>query len=284
MTQRRTTTKKPAAATTTAKPKTRRRTKTVSSRRTKTSAGSFVNFFVPLFFILCIVFCLGFLGFMGYRTVTASSFFDVKQIEVKGTNKVSREDIERIVRIESEKNGVWNADLQKIREQIENTPYVKSATVSRILPDGIRVNITERSQKAVARIDGGDFWVDDDGVVLVLVGKDETRPPFFIQGWNRDKNEKAQAENKERVKIYLDMLDQWQEYDLAKRVKAVDLTSVKEPFAITEDSGEKVAIELESSNLAKRLKDGIKAIAGKGSNYQAVNIEGQNMVLVPRSN
>ena len=283
MTQRKTATKKTSTATT-AKPKTRRRTKTVSSRRTKTSAGSFVNFFVPLFFILCIMFCIGFLGFMGYRTVTASSFFDVKQIEVKGTNKVSREDIERIVRLESEKNGVWNADLQKIREQIENTPYVKTATVSRILPDGIRVNITERSQKAIARIDGGDFWVDDDGVVLVLIGKDETRPPFFIQGWNRGRDEKAQAENKERVKIYLDMINEWQEYDLAKRVKAVDLTNVKEPFAITEDSGEKVAIELESNNLAKRLKDGIKAIAGKGSNYQAVNIEGQNMVLVPRSN
>lgn len=284
MTQRRKTTIRKPATATTSKPRTRRKTTTVSSRRTNKTAGNFVNFFVPLFFILCIVFCLGFLGFMGYRTVTASSFFNVKQIEVKGTTKVSREDIERIVRLESEKNGVWNADLQKIREQIESTPYVKTATVSRILPDGIRVNITERNQKAVARIEGGDFWVDDDGVILVSVGKEETKPPFFIQGWNRDKNEKAQADNKERVRIYLEMLDQWQEYDLAKRVKAVDLTNVKEPFAITEDSGEKVAIELENGNLAKRLKDGIKAIAGKGSNYQAVNIEGQNMVLVPRSN
>ena len=80
------------------------------------------------------------------------------------------------------------------------------------------------------------------------------------------------------------MLDQWQEYELAKRVKAVDLTNIKEPKAITLDSGESVAIELENGDLANRLKDGIKAIAGRGSNYQAVNIEGQKMVLVPRSN
>lgn len=276
----------PAKKTTTAtKPKTRRKTTTASSRRTtRKGAGNFVNFFVPLFFILCILFCIGFLAFMGYRTVTASSFFDVKQIEIKGTNKVSRGDIEKIVRLESEKNGVWNADLRKIREEIEKADFVKTATVSRILPDGIRVNVTERNPKAVARIDGGDFWVDDDGVVLVLVAKDEMRPPFFIQGWNRDKTEKAQDENKERVKIYLDMMNEWQEFELAKRVKAVDLTNVKEPLAITEDSGERVAIEVENGNLAKRLKDGIKAIAGKGSNYQAVNIEGQNMVLVPRKN
>ncbi len=279
-TRKRTTAKKP---TTTAKPKTRRKTST-TSRRTNKGTGNFVNFFVPLFFILCIVFCIGFLAFMGYRTVTASSFFDVKKIEVRGTNRVSREEVEKIVRVESEKNGVWNADLGKIREEIEKSNFVKAATVSRILPDGIRVNITERNTKAIVRIEGGDFWADEDGVIVVLAGKDEIRPPFFIQGWNREKSEKAQEENKERVKIYLEMLNEWQEYELAKRVRAVDLTSLKEPFAITEDSGEKVAIELENNNLGKRLKDGIKAIAGKGNNYQAVNIEGQNMVLVPRSN
>src|SRR5215204_4781243 len=103
MTQRRKTTAKKTPATTTSKPRTRRKTTTVSSRRTKKTASNFVNFFVPLFFILCIMFCLGFLGFMGYRTVTASSFFDVKQIEVKGTNKVSREDIERIVAAQTER-------------------------------------------------------------------------------------------------------------------------------------------------------------------------------------
>ncbi|MGI9054439.1 MAG: cell division protein FtsQ/DivIB [Pyrinomonadaceae bacterium] len=281
-TRKRTPAKKTTATT---KPRTRRKTSTPSSRRTtRKGAGNFVNFFVPLFFILCILFCIGFLAFMGYRTVAASSFFDVKQIEVKGTNRVSREAVEKIVRVESEKNGVWNADLQKIREEIEKADFVKTATVSRILPDGIRVNVTERTPKAIARIDGGDFWIDEDGVVLVLAGKDEMKPPFFIQGWNRNKNEKAQEENKERVKIYLDMLNDWQEYDLDKRVRAVDLTNVKEPKANIIDSGEIVAIEVENGNLAKRLKDGIKAIAGKGSNYQAVNIEGQNMVLVPRSN
>lgn len=221
---------------------------------------------------------------MGYRTVTASSFFDVKQIEVKGTSKVSREDIEKIVRLETEKNGVWNADLQKIREQIENTPYVKSATVSRILPDGIRVNITERKPTAIARIDGGDFWVDDDGVILVLVGKDDTRPPFFIQGWNRDKSEKAQTENKERVKIYLDMLTELQEYELAKRVKSVDFTNPKEPVGFIEDSGFPVKIVFEMKDLSEEMKNAVKAIAGKGANYDTVSFAGQKTILSPRKN
>ena len=68
------------------------------------------------------------------------------------------------MRAESEKSGVWNADLQKIRKS-RKTDFVKTAMVSRILPDGIRVNVTERIPKAVVRIEGGDFWADDDGVI-----------------------------------------------------------------------------------------------------------------------
>lgn len=279
-TRKRTTAKKKTVA---RKPKTRRKTPAVS-RRTRKGADNFVNFFVPLFFILCILFCIGFLTFMGYRTVTASAFFDVKKIEIRGTNRISREEIEKIVRLESEKNGVWNADLKKIREEIEKSNFVKSATVSRILPDGIRVNITERKPTALARIEGGDFWVDEDGVVLVLAGKDEAKPPFFIQGWNREKSEKAREENKERVKIYLDILNDCQEYDLAKRLESVDLANIKDPSAITLISGERVSIKLEEGNYAGRLKEGIKAIAGRVDNYRGVNFVGQKIVLVPRSN
>jgi hypothetical protein len=262
--------------------KTRRKTPAAGKRRTRKEAGNFVNFFVPAFFILCILFCLGFLIFMGYRTVTASSFFDVKKIEIKGVSRVSRDDIERIVRAETERNGVWNADLEKMRGEIEKANFVKTATVSRILPDGIRVNVTERTPKAVARIDGGDFWVDEDGVVLVLVGKDEARPPFFIQGWNREKSEKAREENKKRVKIYLEMLTDWQEYELDKRVKAVDLSALNEKIAIIEDSGYPVKVKFETDDYSEELKTAITAVAGKGDRYEAVIISGPKAFLSER--
>src|SRR5215211_3744060 len=140
---------------TTTPAKARRKTATT---RTRTGAGNFVNFFVPLFFIISILFSLGFLGFMGYRTVTASSFFDVKAIEVRGVKRVPREEIEKIVRSEAEAHGVWNTDLNEIRQNIEKITFVKTATVSRVLPNGLRINVVEREPKAVVRIDGGDFW------------------------------------------------------------------------------------------------------------------------------
>jgi cell division septal protein FtsQ len=136
---RKTTLKNKTAAT----PKRRRVTKP-AARRTAKSSGNFANFFVPLFFIFCILFCLGFLGFMGYRTVTASEFFDVKKIDVRGVTHASKGDIERIVSAQTEKLGVWNADLKDIKDKVERLDYVKSAAVSRVLPDGVRVNVVER--------------------------------------------------------------------------------------------------------------------------------------------
>src|SRR5215207_10662330 len=121
-TRKTTTLKNKAAAT----PATKRRRAAKPAVRRAKSGGNFANFFVPLFLILCILFCLGFLGVMGYRTVTASEFFDVKKIEVRGAVHASKSDIEKIVAAYTEKSGVWNADLKEIKEKVERLDYVKS--------------------------------------------------------------------------------------------------------------------------------------------------------------
>jgi hypothetical protein len=67
------------------------------------------------------------------------------------------------------------------------------------------------------RTDGGDFWADEEAVILGAVGKDEARPPFVLRGWDEAKNERAAKENRERVKIYGKMMIEWQDYELARR-------------------------------------------------------------------
>ena len=221
---------------------------------------------------------------MGYRTVTASSFFDVKAVEIRGVKRVQREEVEKIVRSEAEVRGVWNADLNEIRQNIEKITFVKTATVSRVLPNGLRINVTEREQKAVVRIEGGDFWADEDAVVLSEVGKTDARPPYVLFGWDRSRSEQANKDNRERVRLYREMLEAWQEVELAKRVSAVDLSNLREPKAIVSDSGELVRISLGQENFGERLKKGIKAIAGKSDLYEAVSFNGQNFILSPRKN
>jgi len=277
---RKTTLKSKPAATA---PKRRRAAKT-PVRRTAKSGGNFANFFVPLFLIFCILFCLGFLGFMGYRTVTASEFFDVKKIDVRGTLQASKSDIEKIVSAQTEKSGVWNADLKEIKDKVERLDFVKTAAVSRVLPDGVRVNVVELVPKAVVRLGGADYWTDDESVILAQVEKNEDRPPFALRGWDESKTDKAVKENQLRVKMYQKMLEEWKTFDLAKRVKEVNLTDLDKPKAIIEDSGVNVFIDLGKEDFGKRLQKGIEYIANKGATYEGIELVGQNTRLVPRQN
>ncbi len=212
---------------------------------------------------------------MGYRTVTAAAFFDVKTIDIRGINKIPKEDIEKIVRDSAEKSGVWKADLKEIKDGIEKFTLVKSVVVSRVLPDGIRVNVNERVPRAVVQLGSGNFWADDDALILGAVEKNDERPPFALHGWNEDKTDKAVKDNQERVKIYQKMLAEWQNFELAKRVDSVDLTDLQEPLAIVQDSGEVVTIILSRENFGKRLQTGLEKIAGKGKQVKSIDLRSQ---------
>jgi cell division septal protein FtsQ len=228
------------------------------------------------------VVCLGALGFLGYQTVTASDFFNVARIEVRGTERASAADLKRIVEIQTEKSGVWNADLPVIKEKLERMQFVKSAAVSRVLPNGIRVQIVERIPQALVRTSGGNVLVDSDGNVIAPALAKEPSLPFAMTGWSEMKSEAAGKENAERVKMYQKMLSEWEEHTLASRVLLVDMADLREPRALIEDSGTTVSIALGRDKFGEYLKRGINAIVGKGDMFEAVNLVGQNMVLAPR--
>lgn len=246
-------------------------------------AGKFASFFVPIFFIVGILFCLGFLSLMGYRTATASAFFDVKTIEVRGVTRASRDDIERLVHQQANKSGVWNADLDEIKKNVEELMFVKSAVVSRVLPGGLRVSVTERVPRVVVRTKAGDFWTDEDSVMLGAVKEGEPHPPFVLRGWDESKNEKSAKENQERVKIYLKMLNEWQDFELAARVNAVNLADLQDPQAIVSDSGEAVTISLGKENFGKRLQKALEVVANKGNQIESIISNGQNVVIKYRA-
>ena len=237
---------------------------------------------VPIVLSVVILACLGIVFFLTYETIAASNFFRLRNVKVLGTARASASDIEKIVTSNAEKPGVWNADLLAIKQKIENVTFVKTAAVSRRLPSGLNVTVTERVPVAIVRLGGGDFLADGEGTILAPVKAEEKQIPFALLGWSEEKSEKAAKENSERLKMYQKMLAEWKDYDLAKRVKQVDITDLREPKATLEDSGMPVTIMLSRDNFGKQLADGIKAIVGKGTMFEGVNLVGQNLILVPR--
>ncbi len=256
------------------------RTSAAKSRRRATSSRvsrnavseSFGRYGLPLLICCVLMGGLAVLGVFGYRTATESGFFKVRSIDIRGNDKTLAEDIRRIVASEVERPGVWNADLADIKLKLEKFPFVKSASVSRILPAGIRVDIVERAPAALVHLRSGDFLIDGDGAILSAAGVNDKDFPVVLYGWDEAKTERAPADNATRLKLYKKMLDEWKQFDLISRVKQVDLSDIKEPTAVVEDSGRQISIMLAKDSLGKSLKTAIDAVAGKGTRIKSVNI------------
>ncbi len=252
---------------------TKPRGRAVSSRVSRKGVSqSFGRFGLPLLLCCVLIFGLAVLGVFGYRTATESNFFKVRSIDVRGNEKTPAEDIRRIVASEVERPGVWNADLADIKLKLEKFPFVKSAAVSRMLPAGIRVDVIERTPAAIVHLRSGDFLIDGEGAILSGAVGNEKDFPVVLYGWDEAKTERAPADNAARLKLYKKMLDEWRQFDLVSRVKQVDLSDLKEPTAVVEDSGRPIAIMLAKDSLGKSLKTAIDAVTGKGNKVKSVNI------------
>lgn len=234
---------------------------------------------IPAAVLLLLVAGIMFMSLSGYQTATASSFFNLKNVEVRGIERTPKDDIVRVVTAGVEKTGVWNADLAEAKIKIEKFPFVKSASVSRDLPGGIRVNIVERVPIAIVKLTNGNFLVDGEGTALVPVKGNEKDFPFILQGWDESKTEKAGPDNLARLKVYRRMVDESQQFQVAGRVKELSLANPREPVALVEDSGRVISVSLSRDNLGKSLKMAIDAFTGKGAKIKSVDAGGVHPII-----
>ena len=77
--------------------------------------------------------------------------------------------------MQTEKTGVWNADLPGMKEKLEKMPFVKTAAVSRVLPNGIRVQICRAFRRRSCERRSGDMLVDAEGDDARSQRKEESR-------------------------------------------------------------------------------------------------------------
>ena len=198
---------------------------------------------------------------VGYRVASSASLFQVRTVDVEGTSRTSSEEIEGLVRRAVSKTGVWRANLSALSLELGRLPGVRHAVVTRVLPDRLRVRITERVPIAVIRSSAGHFiWVDEDGVGLGEMKATDQMPPFFIRGWNEEGTTDAGKENVERVKKYLEAVREWQAAGLAERVSEINLIDVHDVRAQLSGKDSDIEVRLGAMDLGERLKTALKVL------------------------
>jgi hypothetical protein len=222
------------------------------SSRAKTSGWRKSLPYLPLAAKITVPVIVGILLFAGYRAAASASFFHARSVDVSGTARVSAKQISDVVLDRVAATGVWRADLDGISRELKKVPWVKDAVVSRVLPDGLRVRITEREPRAVVRTGAGKFiWVDDDAVSL---GQASPADQIFMRGWDEEGTEAARAQNRERVEKFLAMTRDLEARGISSRVSEVNFGDLRDVRAQLTGDDSQIEIQLGGEDLGNRLK------------------------------
>ena len=251
----------------------------------------FLRRYAPAMLLVFFAILTGVLLFVGYRAVTATALFDLKTIDVAGTNRIEAEDVRQIVKRTALKTGVWNAEINEIRNEIEKLAWVKSAVVSRVLPDGLRVRVFERTAKAVVRNENKTFWVDEDGKMLGNITEKDSAS-IILQGWESENanSDFPQKRNLERLVLFGKLQEELKKAGTLDRVKIIDaedLQNVKMSVSTTAATTP-IPVYLGKEEFLPRLNDALLMIdgfarSGELAEYQYFISKDGNVSAVPKS-
>ena len=147
------------------------------------------------------------------------------QIELKGNHIVAREAV--LQQFGRDRNrSVLRVPLDARRSEIEQIPWVESASVQRILPNHIRVELTERTPVAFARNGNELTLIDAHGVILDRPQGEDLRFPIV----NGVSDELPRDLREKRMQVCLEFM---KDVDLVRagssdRVSELDLSNPKD--------------------------------------------------------
>jgi cell division protein FtsQ len=103
--------------------------------------------------------------------VADSEYFSVREIQVRGGDKVSGSEIVGITGLQRGMS-IWKIDLAAIEKKVAQHPWVRRVLVRREFPGRIIIDVQERVPRAIVAL-RKLYYVDSDGVLFKEVGPGE---------------------------------------------------------------------------------------------------------------
>ncbi len=185
--------------------------------------------------------------------VHAKRFFlaSSDNIEISGVQNASRKQVMEIAGADIGRN-VFSVPLDERRLQLEKLPWVESATVMRLLPDRLAVNIRERTPVAFVQIGAKIHLVDAGGVLLGPPANRQAKYSFpVIHGITETEPLSTRSAV---MQIYNRLVNELGRGNYTQQLSEVDLSDPEDIKATVNDAGGTVLIHLGSSDFLDRYK------------------------------
>jgi cell division protein FtsQ len=201
-------------------------------------------------------------------------------IEVTGMQNVTKAQIMEVMGADIGRN-IFFIPLAQQKAQLEQIPWVESASVMRFVPNRISVEIHERTPVAFARVGPRIFLIDAGGTLMELPQKHKYSFPVIL-GMNPGEPLSTRAP---RMKAYNELV---QDLDsggarYSQDLSEVDLTDLENLKVRVNDPAGDVLVELGSSDFLKRYKTYVSHVQEWRQQFQkleSVNLRYDNQVIV----
>jgi cell division protein FtsQ len=201
-------------------------------------------------------------------------------IEVTGMQNVTKAQIMEVMGADIGRN-IFFIPLAQQKAQLEQIPWVESASVMRFVPNRLTVEIHERTPVAFARVGPRIFLIDAGGTLMELPQKHKYSFPVIL-GMNPGEPLSTRAP---RMRAYNELV---QELDsggarYSQDLSEVDLSDLENLKVRVNDPAGDVLVQLGSSDFLKRYKTYVSHVRDWRQQFQkleSVNLRYDNQVIV----
>jgi cell division protein FtsQ len=209
-----------------------------------------------LLVVLLVVGLAALIGVTLYRYGTQSWRFRIDSsdnIEVLGNRNVARAQILDVLGGDIDRN-IFFVPLSERKKQLEEVPWVESATVMRLYPDRLKIEVRERTPVAYVDVNSHIALIDNGGVIMDLPAGAQSPYSFpVIVGMSDVEPLSTRAA---RMKIYADLIRQLDSAGArySRDLSEVDLSDPDDVKATVSDPKGAVLVHLGSSNFLERFQ------------------------------
>ena len=206
-----------------------------------------------------------------YRYGTRSWRFRVlssDDISISGLDKVPRSQIMEVVGGDIGRN-VFFIPLEQRKKQLEEIAWIESASVMRLLPNRISVQVQERTPVAFARISGRIHLVDAHGVIMEPARKAHYSFPVVFGLSDSDPLSTRSAQMKTYSRLISDLDAGGNRY--SSDVSEVDLSDPEDVKVTVADPAGAVLVHLGSDQFLSRFKIYLSHAAGWRQQFQKLD-------------
>jgi cell division protein FtsQ len=175
------------------------------------------------------------------------------QIEVAGADHVAHAQIMEVMGGDIGRN-IFFVPLAQRKQQLEQIPWVESASVMRFVPNRLRIEIHERTPVAFARIGSHISLIDAGGMLMELAASGKHKYSFpVIAGMNAGEPLSTRAARMKNYNLLVRELDS-SGARYSQELSEVDLSDPDDVKVLAGDANGEVLVHLGSGNYLQRYR------------------------------